>query len=154
MKGTRTDLSQSPCAASRALEIVGDWWSLLIVRDALVGLNRFGEFQKSIGLAKNILSSRLKKLVDNGVFRLEPDGDSPSRHRYVLTDSGKQLAVIITAIWQWGEQNCFQSGEAIPLLIDKGTGQPLAQLELRTTKGQVVNPRDLQMALIERSSEA
>ena len=71
MKGRRTDLSRTPCATSRALEIVGDWWSLLIVRDALLGLQRFGEFQKSIGLAKNILSSRLKKLVDDGVLRVE-----------------------------------------------------------------------------------
>jgi DNA-binding HxlR family transcriptional regulator len=153
MKGKRTDLSQNSCAASRALEIVGDWWSLLIVRDALVGLQRFGEFQKSIGLAKNILSSRLKKLTDGGVLRIESDEASPSKRRYVLTDSGKRLAVLITALWQWGEEHCFQPGEAVPLLIDKATEQPLAKLEIRTADGRVVDPRHLQMALKERSME-
>src|ERR1700753_316673 len=151
MKGERTELSRNSCAASRALEVVGDWWSLLIVRDALIGLQRFSEFQKSIGLAKNVLSSRLKKLVHTGVLRVEPDGDSPSRHRYLLTDSGKHLAVVITALWQWGEENCIQPGESAPLLIDKATEQPVAKLELKTTDGRVVDPRDLRMALKERS---
>jgi len=147
VKGRRTDLSRTPCATSRALEIVGDWWSLLIVRDALLGLQRFGEFQKSIGLAKNILSSRLKKLVDDGVLRVEADGESTSRHRYALTDRGQQLAIVITALWQWGEKHCFRPGESAPLLLDKATAQPLAPLELKTVKGHVLDPRKVQMAL-------
>src|SRR5262249_31468304 len=137
VKGRRTDLSQEACAASRALEVVGDWWSLLIVRDALVGVERFSEFQKSIGLARNILSSRLKKLVDDGVLQLVPDEASLTRHKYLLTDKGKGLAVVIAAIWQWGEQNCFQPGEAVPLLIDKASKQPLAKLEIKTADGRV-----------------
>ena len=79
-----------------------------------------------------------------------PDEASPSRHRYLLTEKGKGLAVVITAIWQWGEQNCFQPGEAVPVLIDRSAEQPLAKLELRTADGRVIEPRDLQMALAER----
>jgi DNA-binding HxlR family transcriptional regulator len=132
--------------------VVGDWWSLLIVRDALVGMERFSEFQKSIGLAKNILSSRLRKLVAGGVLQLVPDEASRNRHRYLLTDKGKALAVVITAIWQWGEENCFEPGESVPLLIDKASEQPLAKLEIRTAAGRIVDPRDLQMGLVERPS--
>lgn len=153
MKGRRTDLGRSPCAASRALEVVGDWWSLLIVRDALLGVERFGEFQKRIGLAKNILSSRLKKLTDGGVLRVEPDEAAPSRHRYVLTERGRQLAVIIMAMWQWGEENCFMAGEAVPVLFDEGSKQSLAKLEIKTTDGRVVDPRDLRMALKEKDQK-
>src|SRR3546814_2339992 len=71
MKGKRTDLGNADCGIARSLQIIGDWWSLLIVREAFQGKTRFGEFQKSIGLAKNILSSRLKKLVAEGIFRIE-----------------------------------------------------------------------------------
>lgn len=149
MKGKRLDLSQESCAASRALSVVGDWWSLLIVRDALVGIERFGEFQKSIGLAKNILSARLKKLVDDGVLRIEADEGSTARHRYVLTEKGRRLAVVITAIWQWGEENCFLPGEPVPFLVDEATNQPLAKMQIRTADGRVIEPHDLKMAVRE-----
>src|SRR6187399_611676 len=102
MKGKRTDLSSASCAIARTLQIIGDWWSLLIVRDAFKGQQRFGEFHKSLGLAKNILSSRLKKLVEAGIFRIEPDPESSLSHRYVLTPKGEQLCVVLVALWQWG----------------------------------------------------
>jgi hypothetical protein len=98
--------------------------------------------------------ARSLPLSDGGVLRIECDEASPSKRRYVLTDSGKRLAVLITALWQWGEEHCFQPGEAVPLLIDKATEQPLAKLEIRTADGRVVDPRDLQMALQERSAES
>lgn len=147
MKGKRTDLSQGQCATSRALEVVGDWWSLLIVRDALGGLQRFSEFQKSIGLAKNILAVRLKKLVENGVLKLEPDGEHTSRNKYVLTERGKRLAVVVAALWQWGEENCFEPGESKITLTHKPTNQPFAKLELKTADGRPVDLQDIQLGL-------
>jgi len=151
MKGSRTDLSQAQCATSRALEIIGDWWSMLIVRDAFLGRQRFGEFQKSIGLAKNILSARLKKLVEDGVFRIERDEQSPSRRRYLLTERGDRLAVVLTALWQWGEENCFEPGELGVSLVEKATGQPLARLEIRTADGRPVDSQGLRMGLKDRA---
>src|SRR3546814_5444820 len=71
MKGKRTNLGNADCGIARSLEVVGDWWSLLIAREAFKGRERFGEFQKAIGLAKNILSARLKKLVEHDIFRIE-----------------------------------------------------------------------------------
>src|SRR3546814_3429287 len=89
MKGKRTNLDNADCGIARSLEVVGDWWSLLIVREAFKGRERFGEFQKAIGLAKNILSARLKKLVEHDIFRIEPDADNGVGHRYVLTADRK-----------------------------------------------------------------
>lgn len=148
MKGKRTDLSDSRCGIARSLQIVGDWWTLLIVRDAFNGARRFGEFQKSLGLAKNILSSRLKKLVDEGVFCVEPDPSSSLSHLYVLTPKGRGLGVIIVALWQWGEANCFASGEVQYHLVDEASGKPLDQLRLTAGNGTIVDAGNFRLARI------
>lgn len=144
MKGKRTDLGTASCGIARALQIIGDWWTLLIVRDAFQGRQRFGEFQKSLGLAKNILSARLRKLVEEGIFRIEADG-GPS-HRYVLTPKGEQLGVVLIALWQWGEENCFEPGELKYAMVDTPTGQPLARLELTAQDGRALGPRDFRLS--------
>ncbi len=142
MKGKRTDLGEADCAIARSLGIIGDWWSLLIVRDAIGGKQRFGEFQKGLGLAKNILSTRLKKLVEQGIFTIESDRESPAFHRYVLTEKGEQLSVVLIALWQWGERTCFKPSEFKFNMVDKARGQPLAELELKTRDGRPLGPRD------------
>jgi DNA-binding HxlR family transcriptional regulator len=147
MRGRKKDLSRASCAVARSLDVVGDWWSLLIVRDALLGAQRFGEFQKSIGLAKNILSSRLKKLVGDGILRLQDDPDFPSVHRYVLTERGRQLAIVIMALWQWGEDHCFRTSELGLGLADDATGKMLGRLNLTTADGHRVDPNDLRMVV-------
>lgn len=146
MKGKRTDLGQANCGIARALQIIGDWWSLLIVREAFGGKQRFSEFQKSLGLAKNILSRRLKKLIDEGIFTIEPDPDSALSHRYVLTPKGEQLYLVLIALWQWGEENCFKPGELNIAMVDKPRGQPLAKLQLQARDGRVLGPRDYRLA--------
>jgi DNA-binding HxlR family transcriptional regulator len=152
MKGRKTDLGQAGCAVARSLDIIGDWWSLLIVRDALAGSQRFGQFQKNIGLAKNILSSRLKKLAHADIFTIEEDGGSPAVHRYVLTERGKRLAVVIIALWQWGEENCFGPGELEFGLADKTSGKMLAKLEIKTIDGKRISPVDLEIFLKPKAS--
>lgn len=146
MKGRRTDLGGAGCGIARALQLVGDWWTLLIVRDAFQGRQRFGEFQRSLGLAKNILSSRLRKLVEDGIFRIEADTDSAPGHRYVLTPKGEQLCVVLIALWQWGEQNCFEDGGLTSAMVDKRSGQPLARLQLTAQDGRSLGPRDFRLA--------
>jgi len=108
MKGKRTELSESDCAIARSLDVIGDWWSLLIVRDARSGKRRFSEFQKNLGLAKNILTTRLKKLVERGIMEMVPASDGSAFKEYVLTEKGEKLYVVIVALWQWGEQTCFE----------------------------------------------
>jgi len=146
MRGSKTDLAQADCAIARSLSIIGDWWSLLIIRDALGGSQRFSEFQKNIGLAKNILSSRLRKLVQSEIFTIEDDHSSPSVHRYVLTGRGKQLAVVMLALWQWGEDNCFP-GKLDYGLADEASGKMLARMELETADGRRIDPHDLRMVV-------
>jgi DNA-binding HxlR family transcriptional regulator len=142
MKGKRTNLGQANCGIARALEIVGDWWSLLLVRNAFHGAERFGEFQKSLGLAKNILSTRLKKLVENGIFHIEPDEASPSVNRYLLTEKGEKLYVVLIALWQWGEENCFKAGELKHVMIDNQRRKPLKRLQIKAKDGRDIGPRD------------
>lgn len=145
MKGKRTDLGNSGCGIARALEVVGDWWTLLIVRDAFTGRRRFSEFQKSLGLARNILSVRLRKLVDEGIFVIEPDPESAQSHLYLLTPKGRQLGVILVALWQWGEEHCFVPGELNYRIVDSLARQPLAKLQLASQDGRSLGPQEFRV---------
>lgn len=142
MKGKRTDMGHVGCGIARTLEVVGDWWSLLIVREAFNGRRRFSEFQKSLGLARNILSVRLRKLVDEGVFWVEPDPDSALSHFYLLTPKGRQLGVILVALWQWGEEHCFAPGELKYTIVDSLNRQPLLKLHLAAQDGRLLEPQE------------
>lgn len=142
MKGKRTTLDASACAISRSLEVIGDWWSLLIVRDALAGVRRFGEFQQSLGVAKNILTTRLRKLVACGVLTMEPASDGSSYKEYVLTERGERLYLVITALWQWGEEFCFSPGQLSYDLVDREKYAKLPPLELKSQDGRTLGPRD------------
>jgi DNA-binding HxlR family transcriptional regulator len=105
----RTDLSQNICPVARSLNVVGDGWSLLVVRDALRGLRRFGEFQKSLGLAKNILAARLRALVEAGILEITPASDGSAYHDYVLTPKGRDLVPVLEAMATWGNTHCKAS---------------------------------------------
>jgi DNA-binding HxlR family transcriptional regulator len=93
------------CSIARALELVGERWTLLIVRDALLGLRRFDEFQQSLGLARNVLTDRLNRLVDNEILKRYNYSDRPPRFEYRLTRKGRDLAVPLLALMQWGDRH-------------------------------------------------
>jgi DNA-binding HxlR family transcriptional regulator len=93
------------CSVARALEVLGERWTLLIVRDALLGLRRFEDFQHSLGVARNVLTDRLGRLVDAGVLRRVRYEQRPPRHEYQLTDMGRQLAVPVMALMHWGDDH-------------------------------------------------
>ena len=107
----RTSHRKAGCAVARTLDVVGDGWSLLIVRDAFEGLTRFGEFQKSLGLAKNILSTRLRDLVQYGVFKVVPSSDGSRYNAYVLTEKGQGLRPVLVALGEWGEKFFLAAGD-------------------------------------------
>jgi DNA-binding HxlR family transcriptional regulator len=106
----RTRLETAACPVARSLDEVGDFWSLLLVRDAFLGRRRFGEFQKSLGLAKNILAARLRLLVERGIFQVAPALSSP-HHEYLLTERGRALRPIIDALHSWGNAHCPRPGK-------------------------------------------
>ncbi|WP_445322298.1 winged helix-turn-helix transcriptional regulator [Roseixanthobacter finlandensis] len=140
MKRTRMD--EATCPIARTLDVVGDWWSLLIVRDAFLGKRRFGEFQKSLGVAKNILSARLKTLVADGILASVPASDGSAFNDYVLTPKGRDLFPVVIALRQWGEKYGFSSGESFPPLVDAACGKPIAPLEVRDAVGKPLAPQD------------
>ncbi len=117
---------------------------MLIVRDASAGKRRFGEFQSSLGVAKNILSTRLQKLVERGVLSVASASDGSADKEYVLTAKGQKLYLVTVALSQWGEEFCSAPGELTYEMVDKETCKPFQPLELRTRSGRVAGPRDLQ----------
>ena len=135
------------CPAARSLDTIGEWWSLLIVRDALSGIRRFSDFQKSLGLAKNILSARLKKLVACGIVERVPASDGSAYQEYALTQKGQELFPVIAALRQWGESNLFSRGEERLQALDKRTGKPF-RVEVKNVKGQIVTANDLQLVTV------
>ena len=139
----RKCLDMSSCPIARTLDVIGDWWSLLIVRDAFLGKRRFGEFQTSLGLAKNILSSRLRKLVAHGILKIGPASDGSAYQEYALTEKGRRLYIVLVALRQWGERCLFKKGELDLLLMDRQTGRPVKPLELRAQDGRLLGPADL-----------
>ncbi len=142
MKGKKTNLGKSGCAIARSLNVIGDWWSLLIIRDALAGARRFGTFQTNLGLAKNILAARLRKLTEAGILETAPAADGSAYREYRLTEKGEQLYLVLAALWQWGEKYSFTPGEQKLELLDSEKHQRLAPLELRALDGRRLGPRD------------
>src|SRR5438309_10450477 len=141
----RKSLDTANCPIARTLDVIGDWWSLLIVRDAFFGKRRFSEFHKSLGLAKNILCMRLQKLVLHGIFEACPASDGSAYQEYVLTEKGRSLYIVLVALRQWGESCLFEQGELDLLLVDQKSGQPIKPLELRSKDGRILGPEDLRM---------
>jgi DNA-binding HxlR family transcriptional regulator len=139
----RKSLDTAKCPLARTLDVIGDWWSLLIVRDAFLGKRRFGEFQTSLGVAKNILCVRLQKLVSDGVLETGPASDGSAYQEYTLTEKGRRLYIVLVALRQWGESCLFEKGECDFLLVDRERGQPVKPLELRSQDGRLLGPADL-----------
>ncbi|MFP0197941.1 winged helix-turn-helix transcriptional regulator [Pseudomonas sp. PHC1] len=139
----RKSLAGNACPIARTLDLIGDWWSLLIIRDALEGISRFSDFEKSLDIAKNMLSTRLKGLVERGILRMEPASDGSAYKEYVLTEKGRALQTVIVALSQWGGEFMFEPGEPGSVMVDAQKGQPIRKLELRSADGRVLAPDDV-----------
>ncbi|CAL9374608.1 winged helix-turn-helix transcriptional regulator [Streptomyces sp. enrichment culture] len=120
------DWTDPDCPVARTLDLVGDRWSLLVVRDAMDGARSFTEFQRRTGIARNILADRLRKLTAHGLLAQRP-APSGRRQEYVLTDAGRALFPVIVTLRQWGERHAFAPGEAHSVLVDEH-GTPVPEL--------------------------
>ncbi|ROQ98672.1 HxlR family transcriptional regulator [Streptomyces sp. 2132.2] len=107
----RTHLDDADCAIAQALDVVGDWWTLLIVRDAARGVHRFDAFQRELGVSRKVLAERLKLLVEAGVLTREPYQERPVRHEYRLTPRGRGLLPVLVALQDWGDTWVLGEGE-------------------------------------------
>lgn len=131
------------CPVARSLDLIGDRWSMLIVRNAFDGMSRFGDFQKDLGLSKSILASRLHALVSNGVLQLEPGEDGSAYRRYHLTEKGRGLFHVIVGLRQWGESFLFAPREDHSVLVERASRKPIRRLELRSHTGKSLNAGDV-----------
>lgn len=135
----RVTHEDAECPVARAVDVIGDSWSLLIVRDAFDGIRRFSEFQRNLGLAKNILSSRLRELVAHGILEIQPGADGSAYHEYALSPKGRDLFVILVSLRQWGEDHLFDEAEPHSVLLDTKAGKPLRKLQVTDHAGRVLD---------------
>jgi DNA-binding HxlR family transcriptional regulator len=125
------------CPIARSLERVGEWWSILILRDAVYGLKRFDEFQKSLDIAPNMLTRRLSALVKSGLLKRQRYSDKPPRYEYVLTDRGRDFRPVLVSLFAWGNKHFAPEGPSVllvdsktgavaePIVVDRGSGRPI-----------------------------
>ena len=143
---SRKRFDSMTCGVAQALEQVGDWWTLLIVRDAFFGLSRFSEFEESLGIAKNILSDRLQKLALHGVLEKERLAEPGHRYAYTLTKKGRDLWLVLTAMRLWSDRWVFGRGEVPLVARERGTGREVAALLAVDRDGEPIEPGRLEWA--------
>ncbi|MTD07048.1 transcriptional regulator [Serratia sp. YC16] len=120
----KTRFSDAPCPVARSLDLVGEWWSILILRDAFQGLSRFDEFQQSLGMSPTLLARRLKDLVAHGILHKELYQTRPARYQYLLTERGNDFLPVLAALSQWGNRH-LTDGDISAQLIDSRSDQPI-----------------------------
>lgn len=137
---------QMQCPIARSLDRVGEWWSILILRDAFQGKTRFDQFQKSLGIAPNMLTRRLSTLVESGLLERRLYSDKPPRYEYVLTDTGRDFRSVLWALIAWGNKHFQPEGETVvvvdvetgeevdPVIVDRRSGRPLRGPEFKVKK--------------------
>jgi DNA-binding HxlR family transcriptional regulator len=134
------------CSVARALEVVGERWTLLVVRDALLGVRRFDEFQRNLGVASNILSKRLERLCDEGILERSAYADRPPRYEYVLTEKGRDLGPVVVMLMKWGDR--YYAGAAGPprLTLHRDCGGDVDERLVCDRCDQRVEVSDLEIA--------
>ena len=149
----RKSFSAMPCPIARSLERVGEWWSILILRDAFHGLTQFDQFQKSLGIAPNMLARRLNALVENGLLERRRYSERPPRDEYVLTERGRDFRPVLWALLAWGNKHFAPEGpsvvvvdaetgtEADPVLVDRVSGRVMAHPAFRSAPGPAADQR-------------
>ncbi len=135
--------SDMNCSLAQALEVVGERWTLLILRDAFFGVRRFEEFQRRLGIARNILSARLARLVDAGILSRRPVSAGGKRAEYVLTEKGRELQPALMALTQWGERWCPHPAGPRIEFYERDSGAPVPPVRVRATDGRELAPAEI-----------
>ena len=122
----RTRFDDSPCPIARTTDLVGDWWTPIVLREAFLGRRRFDEFQQSLALSRGVLAQRLGRLVQEGLLEKRLYHERPPRHEYVLTDKGRAFYPVLAAMWRWGSDWLWEEGARPPIeLFDRDSGEPI-----------------------------
>jgi DNA-binding HxlR family transcriptional regulator len=149
----RKSFGNMQCPIARTLERVGEWWSILILRDAFQGLKRFDEFEKSLGIAPNMLARRLDALVKSGLLERRQYSERPPRYEYVLTDPGRDFRPVLWSLLAFGNRHFAPEGQSVvivngetgalaePMLVDRLSGKPLMAAPFKVTAGPAADGR-------------
>ena len=149
----RKSFDKMSCPIARSLERVGEWWSMLIMRDALHGMTRFDEFQNSLGIAPNMLTRRLNSLVETGLLERRRYSERPPRHEYVPTGRGRDFFPVLVTLLTWGNKHFATDGQRVvianrktgatvdPILVDSATGSPIDEPNCALAAGPAANRR-------------
>lgn len=139
------ELSEEACPIARGLSVVGDRWTMLVLRDCFLGVRRFEQFQERLGITRHVLADRLRKLEASGVLRRERYSEKPARYEYRLTDKGKDLYPVLMSLANWANRHVLSGGpppfelvsretgrKVTPVLVDEKTGEPMTHRTVRT----------------------
>ncbi len=149
----RTSFGNLQCPIARSLERVGEWWSILILRDAFLGSTRFEQFQKNLDIAPNMLTRRLTALVESGLLERRRYSERPPRDEYVLTERGRDFRPVLWAMLAWGNKHFAPEGPSVvivdeetgaladPVMVDRISGRPLTAPSFRTAAGPAADER-------------
>jgi DNA-binding HxlR family transcriptional regulator len=161
----RKSFSRMPCPIARSLERVGEWWSMLILRDALHGFTRFDQFQKSLGIAPNMLARRLDALVEAGLLERRRYSKHPPRDEYLPTACGRDFRPVLVALLAFGNRHFAPEGSSVelinaktgaavdPILVDRATGRPISEPDYAFAPGPAAPERTrLRYAMVGRAS--
>ncbi len=140
-------------SVTHVLETLGESWSMLIVREAFFGTRRFEGFQQNLGIARNILADRLKKLCHNNILERVPIHEGARRQEYRLTGKGRDLLPTLIALTQWGDRWVFGEGAEPFLFVERASGDPIRQIQVSAQDGTPLRPREMRIAAGPGASE-
>jgi len=143
---TRTSLKDFQCSVAQAMDIVGDKWAMLIVRDTFYGFHRFSDYQKSLGVARNILADRLGQLVEGGVLERRQTKPDVERYEYFLTEKGEALLPVLVALIQWGDRWVFEKDKAPVKIIEAKSRKLVDTMDVRDRDGRPLRASDIEFA--------
>jgi DNA-binding HxlR family transcriptional regulator len=139
----RTRFDRAPCPIARTTDLIGDWWTPVLLRNACLGVRRFEDFQRTLGVPRAILAKRLERLVAEGLLVREAYQDRPLRHEYRLTDKGRAFFDVLAAMWRWGEDWLWPEGEPPVELVDRETGRRIRPVVVDEASGERIELRKL-----------
>ena len=137
------------CPIARSLDRVGEWWSILILRDAFKGATRFDQFQKSLGIAPNMLTRRLTTLVESGLLERRLYSEKPPRYEYVLTEKGRDFRPVLWALIAWGNKHFPPEGETV-VVVDAETGQEVDPVMIDSHSGRALRGPNFKVMSVPR----
>jgi DNA-binding HxlR family transcriptional regulator len=140
----RKSLSGMGCPVAETLDVIGEWWTLLVVRDVFRGIRRFDALQASLGIARNILARRLRALLDSGILEKRAYAERPVRYEYRLTEKGRALFPVLITMMEWGNRWVL-ADEPGARLVDAETGRPVKPLLVDAASGAPLEPRKLRL---------